>query len=153
MPSPHSAPRNALSVAEKQARVVELIRQDYTFQQVANELGISRGYAHKLFRTGIDRIPAENVQAYREQQLADIQLAREVVKEIIASYTQNLLVGRDGDVVENGEDHGPVLAAVDRLVKLDDHEAKLLGAYAKTQIEHSGGVTYEVVGVDLGKLT
>lgn len=152
MTATHGDPVVALNSAEQDQRVVDLKRQGLTFTQIAGELAISKSQAHRSFHRALNRIPADDVRAYREEQLQHIALAREVVLDVLASYTENIVVGRDGEVVNNGEDHGPILAAVDRLVKLDDHEAKLLGAYAKTQVEHSGAVTYEIVGVDMGKI-
>jgi hypothetical protein len=154
------APQHALSTAEKQAAVVELVREGNTFREIAEQMGLSKTYVHRLFHAGVDRIPAENVQAYRERQLADIELARTAVMEVLGGQhvvVQNgrivaPIVGRDeetgkpifGDPLE---DQGPVLAAVDRLLKLSEREAAILGSDAKKQLEHSGAVTYRVHGL------
>jgi hypothetical protein len=51
-------------------------------------------------------------------------------------------------------DDAPVLAAVDRLLKVQERRAKLLGldVPVKRQVEVDGGLRYEVVGVDLDQL-
>lgn len=134
MASTHSNPAMALMSAEQDQRVVALKRQGLTFLQIASELAISKSQAHRAFQRALNRIPADDVRAYREEQLEHIELAREVVLDVLSSYTENLLVSREGDVIEAGEDFTSVLGAVDRLVKLDDHEAKLLGLYAATRI-------------------
>lgn len=152
MASTHSHADVALLSAEQDQRVVELKRQGLTFVQIAGELAISKSQAHRAFQRALNRIPAEDVRAYREEQLQHIALAREVVLDVLSSYTENIVVSHDGEVIENGEDFTSVLGAVDRLVKLDDHEAKLLGLFAKTQIEHSGSLKYEVVGLGDGDL-
>ena len=55
-------------------------------------------------------------------------------------------------VYEDLLDDAPVLAAVDRLVKIEDQLAKLWGYVAPTKIEHEGHVQYSIEGVDLDAL-
>jgi hypothetical protein len=129
MPQQTNAPRRDLSTADLQAKVVGLVREGKTFRDIATQLDISKTYAHRLFHGGVNRIPAENVQAYRERQLADIELARAAVMEILGGenyVVQNgrivkPILGRNEDTgeLEFGDpldDPAPVLAAVDRLV-------------------------------------
>jgi hypothetical protein len=164
MPQQTNAPRRELSTAEKQSSVVGMVREGKTFRDIAVELGISKTYAHRLFHAGVDRIPAENVQAYRERQLADIELARAVVMGILGTdqfVVQNgrivkPILGRDEDGnLEFGDpldDPAPILAAVDRLVKLGEREAAILGSDAEKKVSMSGTVKYEVLGLADGDL-
>jgi len=46
----------------------------------------------------------------------------------------------------------PVLAANDRLLRIQERRAKLLGIEAPTQIVTDATVRYEIVGVDIDKL-
>jgi len=68
-------------------------------------------------------------------------------------------VTQGGQVVYHGGealvDDAPVLAAIDRLLKIDEQRrrvderrSKLLGLDMPTKVEHSGGVTYEIIGVN-----
>lgn len=41
----------------------------------------------------------------------------------------------------------PVLAAIDRCVRVAERKSKLLGADSPTQVEHTGVVRYEIVGL------
>lgn len=164
MPQQTNAPRRDLSTAEKQSQVIELVREGKTFRDIAAELEISKTYAHRLFHAGVDRIPAENVQAYRERQLADIELARAVVMGILGTdqfVVQNGRIVRPitGGSKEDGyefgdplDDPAPILAAIDRLVKLGEREAAILGSDAEKKVNMTGTVKYEVVGLEDGDL-
>jgi hypothetical protein len=50
------------------------------------------------------------------------------------------------------EDDAPVLAAVDRLLRIQERRAKLLGLDAPVRADVGGKLSYEIVGVDLGQL-
>jgi hypothetical protein len=50
-------------------------------------------------------------------------------------------------------DDGPKLAAVDRLLKISERRARLLGIDAPERVEQVGKVTVELVGVDLSALS
>jgi hypothetical protein len=50
------------------------------------------------------------------------------------------------------EDDGVILAAIDRLDKIDDREARLLKLYPKDEIDHSGEVTYRFIGASPDEL-
>lgn len=161
-------PLSDLAMAERDTQVVALKRQDLSFQQIADHLGISKAGAVRSFQRAKRRVDVAtdtDYAAYRDEQLASIAAMREVCDEIIAARHVSISNGHvvseitgnddDGNPVygEPYEDDAPVLAAIDRRIKLDDQEAKLLGLYAKVEVAHSGGVTYEIVGVDMSKLT
>lgn len=164
--------RTHQQVAELQARILTAKNQGLTFQQIADQESISIGYAHILFTKGVRAIPEKAASEYRNDQLARIRAQRAVVQEILES--QHLVVS-NGHIVSRitgtqpvmNEDGSPnplagqpiysapliddavTLAAIDRLVKLDDQETKLLGLNAplKTQTEIDGRLRYEVVGI------
>lgn len=142
----HSKPEQDLALAERDTQIVELKRSGLTFEEIGQQLDISRATAHRGFYRALRRVGADQVKAYREQQLQHIELAREVVLDVLASYTRNVAIAGEGDVVDLGEDHGPVMGAIDRLVRLQDHEAKLLGLYAATKMQTDVQVSYTVGG-------
>lgn len=142
-----------------------------TFREIAAELDYSVGYMHKVFTNALRKIPAQAVEDYRADQLARIQLERQALLDILAAHhvvvsnghIVSEIVGHYPLKTDNGEDHplagqpifgeplvdsAPVMQAVDRLIKLDDQEAKLVGAYAATKIDATVAVRYEVIGVD-----
>lgn len=166
MASTRSGATTALSVAEKRAAVVAAVREGKTFRAIAAELGISKSYAHDLFQAALELIPAENVQAYREQQLADLALARQVAREILGRQHVTISNGHvvseiKGQDEETGkpvygdpyEDSGPEIAALNALMKIGQREAEILGSDAEKKVNMSGAVTYEVLGLAGDELT
>lgn len=165
MPTPYGKPATDLATAENQNKVIEAVRQGHSFREIAALMGLSKSQVHRLFRAGLDRIPAENVQAYREEQLADLEVARQVVMDVLAAehvvVSNGHIVKPITGVDEDGNyiygdplnDDGPALAAVDRLLKIQERQARILGSDAQEKVELSGGVTYRIVGVDPSELT
>ena len=142
------------------ARIVELRDEGLTFREIAAEVNRDVHTAWNHYQKAMRDIPAPMVAAHaeqmanrREEQLRRIDMEREAVLEVLAA--RHVTVSNGKVMYEDSEailDDAPVLAAVDRLVKLDDQEAKLLGLYAKTEVNVSGGVKYEVVGVPVEDL-
>jgi transposase-like protein len=164
--APYGKPLSDLASAEQQAAVVELVRQGQSFRDIAARLGISKSQAHRAFHHGLDRIPAANVHAYREEQLADLALARQVVYGILGAHHVTISNGHvvseitgtddDGQPVYGDpyEDTAPTLAALDRLVKIGQREAEIVGSDAPSKAALDVQVNYTVGGgVDLGALT
>jgi len=60
---------------------------------------------------------------------------------------------RDPETGEALVDDAPVLAANDRLLRIQERRAKLLGIEAPQQIITDATVRYEVVDIDTDKLT
>lgn len=146
--------------AEIRARIVELRDQDMSFRQIAAEVDLSLSNTWQHYQAAMRNIPAAAVAAHEavraarlEEQLRRIDMEREVVMNILAD--NHIIVSNGKVMYEDGAtigDPAPVLAAVDRLVKLDDQEARLLGLNAKTEISHTGTVKYELAGIDPGAL-
>lgn len=153
----HSTPEQLHERALRRARVVELREAGLTFPQVAEDIGISVGTAWNYFQQAMREIPAPFVAAAAEQeaarraeQLARIDMEREVLMGILEA--EHVTVS-NGKVIPDVIDHGPNMAAVDRLHKLDNQEAELLGLKAEQKLNLSGGVRYELVGIDPADLT
>lgn len=146
--------------AKRVADVATLRDSGLTYQQIAGQLHISPSTAWSDYEEYCNELRHGDPQiqeAAKEAlwgQLARIKAEREAVARVLTARhltVSNGIVARlDGEPIE---DDGPVLAAVDRLVKLDDQEAKLLGIYAEKKVALSGGVRYELVGVDPADLT
>ena len=130
------------------AMVVDLKHSGLSFQQIGHRLDISKAAAFRGYERAIRRVPARAVNEYREDMYARIALAREAVMDVLTArhvtVSNGIVVHTEGKPLE---DDGFVLQAVDRLLKLDDQEAKLRGAYPKTEVNLSGSVRYEVVGL------
>jgi hypothetical protein len=165
MGAPHNKPLSDLASAEQDAEVVQLKRQGFDFREIGTRLGISKSQVHRAFHRALQRIVEPEVLAYRAEQLVRIALEREEALDIMGArhivvsngHIVSEITGTDseGDPIygEPLTDPGPTLAAIDRLIKLDDQEAKLLGLYADTKVNLTGGVRYEVVGIDPADLS
>jgi hypothetical protein len=152
--------------ARRDAQAADLRAQGKTYQQIAEALG----FAHRREAQGaVERAIKEVIQEpgeavlHFELERLDAQLARldameEKVRAVLEARHITVNNGRviiDPATEKPMPDDGPVLQAVDRLLKIEDarrrngeRRAKLTGIEAALKVEHSGGVKYEVVGVD-----
>jgi hypothetical protein len=94
-----------------------------------------------------------SVTAYRAEAHARLVQLREVVEDVIRR--RHLVVSASGRIAldedENPvEDDGVLLAAADRLLKIDEREAKLLGLDARPEVQITGTLAYEFVGFGSG---
>lgn len=141
---------HAIPAAELDAKIIELKSDGHTFQQIADELGYSsRGYIYGCYQRALAAIREPAVAEYRTKQLAAIA-ARRVVAEEILNASHPLV--SNGKRFDDLEDDGPRLAAIDRLEKLDDREARLLNLYPPTKIHADVTSRVELVGIDTEQL-
>lgn len=144
-PSQHTADRAA------QAARLKAENPSLTYQQIADAVG----YSNKS-------------DAWRAVQRCREAVIREAGAELVAAEAAHLddlfvealeVLQRDHVTVSHGRivkddsgqpilDDGPKLAAIDRLLRVRESYRKLYGADQPARVEHSGGVKYEVVGVD-----
>jgi hypothetical protein len=137
--------------AERDAKAAELQAEGWTLQQIADELGFS----HKAnARQAIQRALKDIVQGPAEQLLA-IHMAR--LETLYAAAVDVLeaehVVVSHGRIVhgDNGQpltDSGPKLAAIREARATLDSFWTLTGMKKPAKVEHSGGVKYELIGVD-----
>lgn len=159
--------------ALRRDRVLELRDQGLTFKEIGTELGVGEARAWQIHKKALRERPALAAAALRDEerkqaQLAvideqrrDIDMEREAVMAVLTArhitISNGIAVRVDGETVL---DDAPVLAAVDRLVRLDellvklaDQEAKLLGLYAPVKQTVDATVNYTVGGgVDISAL-
>ena len=147
MPDPNSQPGRPgrkLTQAQESARVIKLKQAGRTFDEIGAELGISRATAHRRFYAGLRHIVEPEVAAYRAEHVKRLAMERAIVCDILAARHVTI---SNGKVLPEYEDDGPTLAAIDRLLKIDEREARLLGLDCKVQVDVSGGVRYEIITV------
>jgi hypothetical protein len=155
--------------ARLRARVAELREAGKSYRAIGAELDIAASSAWRYheewvrqLRQGSPDLQERAAQAIAEQhdmirrERERLELERVAAVEVLTARhltVSNGVLVRDENKVPL-EDDGPVLAALaslqairDRHLKLADHEAKLLGLYAKTEVNLSGGIAYEIVGV------
>jgi hypothetical protein len=121
---------------ERDARAVDLRRAGLTYRQIAAELDLSVSCAHDAVQRGLADSVVETNEEVRRLELDRLDhLARTALKVIAKPH----LAVSQGRVVKHpatGEplaDDGPALAAIDRLLKIQDRRARLLGLDAPTR--------------------
>lgn len=137
--------------AARDAQAAELRAQGWTFKRIAEELGYAdRSGARLAIRralTDIVKGPAEKLLAIHMERLETLyEAAMEVMEEdhVVVSHGR-IVTGEDGQPLK---DNGPKLAAIREARSTLDAFWNLAGMKKPAKVEHSGGVTYEVVGVD-----
>lgn len=111
-------------IAARQAEALKLRVQCKTIREIAEELGVSVGQAHadlQAAKAKYAKEAEENIQAERGLELRRLERALDVVEKIIG--------GEDPEAEELR------LKALDRLVKIQEQRAKLLGLYAPERRE------------------
>ncbi|HTI78527.1 MAG TPA: sigma factor-like helix-turn-helix DNA-binding protein [Mycobacterium sp.] len=141
-------------IAELRRRIVELRDQDWSFRQIAAEVGRDYHTVWDHYQRAMKQIPAAAIEQHEKNraaaldaQLRRIDMQREVLEEslhtrhpqISNGHLVSEVIGQDeatGKPIygEPYEDHGPRLAAAAALDRLEDREAKLLGLYPKQTI-------------------
>jgi hypothetical protein len=123
--------------AARDAEALSLRARGWTYLRIADE----QGYANESgARKAVERAMAHNIRESNDEAksllLTDLNAAKQAVWAVLEA---NHLVISEGRVVKlDGEaipDDAPVLAAVDRLVKIDQELAKIYGAYAPAKHE------------------
>lgn len=129
--------------AERDAEAARLRARGQSYQEIATELGYAdHTGARKAVQRALVQIvaePAEDVRALQLEQLDRLALAALAVLE------RNHVTVSHGRIIrdENEQpilDDGPVLTAIDRLLKIQERRAKLLGLDAPAR--------HEVVSLD-----
>ncbi|WP_327132001.1 hypothetical protein OG311_13505 [Streptomyces sp. NBC_01343] len=160
--------------ARRDAEAAELKTQGLSYQAIADRLGYaSKSGAWEAVRRALKAIveePAENLRQLELQRL-DAELVRLSALEEAATAVLKAdhITISHGRVIkttdpETGEevplrDPNACLAAMDRLLKIEDarrkngeSRRKLLGLDAPAQVNLSGGLKVEILGVDMSQL-
>ena len=126
-------------VAERDAKGMRLRASGYTWQRIADELGYAdRAHAKVQIERSYRANMKQDVQAYRETvdaQLDELYAAAMAVKEARHLKVTNGSVVFDPESGGLMEDDAPVLAAIDRMIKIVERRAKLYGLDAPTKVQ------------------
>lgn len=148
--------RASIEAQDKVTRALELRRDYWTWERIAQECGYtSKEVAYVAAKQEMARRQEtlnETIDDYREREVTRLEMAG---AEVLRVMRNKHLVVSNGKVVFHGPegqeteliDDGPVLAAVDRLVKVSESLRKLLGADAATKTEAQVNVNYTVEGI------
>ena len=125
------------------AHAAHLRGEDYTYQQIADEMGCSAPTADARVNRAYGRMAGPNALAAKNRQLRELQDLRMAVYAVLES--QHVAVNVRGVVtIEiNGQkvplpDYHPVLEAVDRLLDIQAQEAKLIGTLRTLKTKRGG---------------
>lgn len=149
--------RRSAQTMERDGQAFDLYRRGLTYRQIAAQMGYGSlaSIGDAIRRASLDaarnapgdgealRIMLERLQDYRRQAW---RVASS--RHYVTTQAGRLAAGPDGAPVL---DDDPVLRALDRLLRIDDHEAKLLGLYApaKSRIEV---ITEDAVDAEMRRL-
>jgi hypothetical protein len=151
----------SMANVRRDARAAELFADGYNYEQIATELG----YSHRS-------------DAMKAIARAKADVARPAVTKLIATESEELdalyteavaILQRNHVTVSHGKvimwrnpatneeeplvDDGPKLAAIQAALRIRESYRKLHGLDQPAQVAVSGGVKYEVVGIDPADLT
>lgn len=144
-----------LSAAERDAKAAELRAQGWSYPAIAQELGYyDRSHVWRQLQLAKKRVlkePVENLISVEMQQLDALYVAAlEILeKEHVAISQGKVMKDDDGNPIL---DDGPRLAAIREMRMLRESFRKLYGLDAEKKVNISGGVRYEIVGIDSADL-
>ncbi len=136
--------------AQRDAQAAALRAEGRTYQQIADELG----WAHRTdARNAVRRALREIVQGPAEQLIANHMERLETLYERAMDIAERQHVVVSHGQIIRGDDGKPLVDPGPELAALREARATLdsfwtLTGMKKTKVEHSGGVTYELIGVD-----
>lgn len=121
----------AKSARERETRALELAALGYSYERIARELRFShRSSARAAVKRALAAIPAEAVKHLRDLELERLDmLQRAIATQIVRGH----------------------LPSIDRMLKLMDHRAKLLGLY-EPQPDTGVAEIAAVLGAWIGKV-
>ncbi len=141
--------------ARRDARCAEMFSDGHSYADIMVELGYkTRSSVYEARKRALREIVRGPAQRLLVQRQAELDLLWESAMEVLEN--EHVVVS-NGRVVElNGSpigDDNPKLQAIETLRKLNESMRKLHGTDQPAKLEMSGGVRYEVVGVEADDLT
>lgn len=141
--------------AERDARACEMKARGATYQQISDTLGYgSRSNAHRAVKAALAAIPVESGEELRRLQLDTLEYlaghAARVLERQHLTITQSGRIVTDEETGERVLDDGPILAAIDRILRIQDRKAKLMGLDAPVKTEV---ITLDYLNARLEELT
>lgn len=149
---PDGAFIDTLESAQRDAEAARLRSRGLSYRQIASELGYFDGSgARKAVQRALAAIRAEGAEEVRQLQLQQLDYLTTKALEVLERHHVTVSNGRLIKVDDQPlEDDGPVLQAIDRLLKIQERRAKLLGLDAPTQHQV---VTLDAIEAEIARLT
>lgn len=137
-----------LQGAERDREACRLRARRHTYQQISDMLGYgSSGNAHRAVQRTLASIPRDAAEDLVRLELDQLDMMTTAVLEVLEANHYVVSQGRLiylGDDPQPLADDAPVLAAVDRLLKIQERRARLLGLDQPTK----STVTHAAADVD-----
>lgn len=146
----HRFTRNP-DTAKNDARAADLRAEGWTYQRIADELGYaSKSGAIDAVRRAMRDVTREAGEKLLAVHMDRLETLYEAALEVLEA---DHVVVSHGKVIKDDDgnpltDHGPKLAAIREARATLDSFWTLTGMKKPAKVEHSGGVKYELVGVD-----
>jgi len=123
--------KRTVTAEEKRRQALDLRRMGCTYQEIADQVGVSRGYACKLVTQALTRIQHETNEI--AENVRTLELTR--LDNLFRHAYQAVLEGE--------------ISAIDKCVRIMDRRAKLLGLDAPNKTEISGSLTASAEWIEL----
>ncbi len=123
--------------AERRRRALQLRQAGASLTQIGEHLGVSESRACRIVQDALAAVVREPADEVRQLELARLdQLWVEATKVLRRTHitVSNGRVAIDPRTEQPLEDDGPVLNAIDRLLKIQERRAKLLGLDAPSKL-------------------
>lgn len=137
--------------AERRAQVVQMRGARLSWAEIGRRLNISGQRAGRIYSEALAAIPTQSIDEHRAEALEELDyLARkalEVLERQHVTVSNGHVVSLDGVPLE---DSAPVLAAIDRLLRIQERKAKLLGLDAPSKHEV---MTLNALDAEIASLT
>jgi hypothetical protein len=117
-------------IAIRRCEALRLRAKGKTVREIAEALDIGVATAHLDVRTAMSevaKLAEEDLQAERGIELMRLERAMRVVEAVLGDNAEGVQTDEDGGELK--------LKALDRMMKLQDQRAKLLGLYAAEKVE------------------
>lgn len=142
----------SLETAKRDAEAAQLRASGKTYDQIADALGFSD---RSLARRAVERALAATVREPADElrQLELIRLDALWVEAVKVMTTEHITVNNGRVIVVDGvplKDDGPTLSAIDRLLKIMERRAKLIGLDSPAKVEV---MTIDALDREIEKLT
>jgi hypothetical protein len=139
-------------VAARRAKVLERRTEQIPYAAIAAELGVNESTIRTDYQRALEALKAEQDGQARfnvARQLAALDVAERAAWKVLRKDHIHV---QHGKIVrhESGEpvlDDAPVLNAIDRILKISERRARLLGLDAPTRIEVSDAVDAELAAL------
>jgi hypothetical protein len=139
--------------AQRDARAADLRSRNWSYRQIAKEFGFaSPNAAYMAVRRGLVDSVREPIEEARRLALERLDEMSRVAWSILKA--EHFTVTTTGRIVEHPttgdplRDHGPMLAALDRLGKFEEARRKLLGLDAPVKTVTMDAIDAEIDNVD-----